>query len=199
MNDNERNMQIGLRIRAARKNKGLNQTEFSKLIEKAIRTVQKYESGEIEVSISMIYKIAEVLECDATYLLGYNIDSKPLASFSDILNFIMQMDNVEKLRFNIDVKRPPSYDGWLCSMNFNGKDKDSDLNQTLCQFLEDYHIKRSEYENYEISYENFEKWKNETLAYYSQLKIKSEEPEIISEEERKKRLLKLLKEQFESE
>lgn len=199
MNDNERNMQIGLRIRAARKNKGLNQTEFSERIEKSIRTVQKYESGEIEVSISMIYRIAEVLDCDATYLLGYNIESKPLASFSDILNFIMQIDNVEKLRFNIDVKRPPSYDGWLCSINFNGKDTDSELNQTLCQFLEDYNTKRTEYENYEISYDKFEKWKNETLAYYSQLKLRTEKPEIISEEERKKRLLELLQQQFESE
>ena len=63
-NENIHSSQIGLRIRTARKNKGLNQTELAKLLGKSLRTIQKYESGEIEVSIAMINEIAKVLECD---------------------------------------------------------------------------------------------------------------------------------------
>ena len=46
--------QIGLRIRTARKQKGMNQTQLAAALGKSLRTIQKYESGEIEVSLAMI-------------------------------------------------------------------------------------------------------------------------------------------------
>ena len=52
-NEKLHNNQIGLRIRTARKEKGINQTELANLLGKSLRTIQKYESGEIEVSIAM--------------------------------------------------------------------------------------------------------------------------------------------------
>ena len=69
-NENNQNKQIGLRIRTARKEKGLNQTELANLLDKSLRTIQKYESGEIEVSIATINAIAKVLDCPSTYLLS---------------------------------------------------------------------------------------------------------------------------------
>ena len=65
-NENNQNKQIGLRIRTARKEKGLNQTELANLLDKSLRTIQKYESGEIEVSIATINAIAKVLDCPST-------------------------------------------------------------------------------------------------------------------------------------
>ena len=42
---------IGERIKTLRKKRGYNQKEFSKpYLVKSLRTIQKYESGEIEVS-----------------------------------------------------------------------------------------------------------------------------------------------------
>ena len=66
-NENVHSSQIGLRIRTARKKKGMNQTELANLLGKSLRTIQKYESGEIEVSIAMINEIAKVLECAGVY------------------------------------------------------------------------------------------------------------------------------------
>ena len=45
-NEKLHNNQIGLRIRTARKEKGINQTELANLLGKSLRTIQKYESGE---------------------------------------------------------------------------------------------------------------------------------------------------------
>ena len=44
--------EIGERIKAARKAAHLSQTELAQRLNKTMRTVQKYESGEIEPSIS---------------------------------------------------------------------------------------------------------------------------------------------------
>ena len=38
---------IGQRIKQLRKRKGLNQTELAQMLKKSLRTVQKYETGEI--------------------------------------------------------------------------------------------------------------------------------------------------------
>ena len=45
---------IGERIKLLRKKRGYNQKELANLLGKSLRTIQKYESGEIEVSIAMI-------------------------------------------------------------------------------------------------------------------------------------------------
>lgn len=53
---------IGQRIKILRKRKGLNQTELAQRLNKSLRTVQKYETGEIEVSIAVVNQIADILE-----------------------------------------------------------------------------------------------------------------------------------------
>ena len=70
---------IGLRIRALRIERGLTQTEFAKSLGKALRTVQKYESGEIELTIATVNEIAHNFGVSAAYLLGseVNADSTP--------------------------------------------------------------------------------------------------------------------------
>ena len=70
-NEKLHNNQIGLRIRTARKEKGINQTELANLLGKSLRTIQKYESGEIEVSIAMLNEIAKDLDCESTYPVSY--------------------------------------------------------------------------------------------------------------------------------
>ena len=51
---------IGQRIKQLRKRKGLNQTELAQMLKKSLRTVQKYETGEIEVSIAVVNQIADL-------------------------------------------------------------------------------------------------------------------------------------------
>ena len=101
--------QIGLRIRTARKQKGMNQTQLANALGKSLRTIQKYESGEIEVSIAMINELAGLLDTTSTYLIGYETDSRPLTYMSDVMKFFFELDQIQELGFRIDVKRPPEH------------------------------------------------------------------------------------------
>lgn len=165
---------IGQRIRAARKQKGINQTELAALLGKSLRTIQKYESGEIEVSIAMINELAKVLDTTSTYLIGYEHDEKSIRSLSDIMDFLFKLDRVKGLHFSIDVKRPPHYDEWECSITFNGKDKYADFNADMCLFLEEYAEYREQYKNGGMSSQRYKELQDKDLAYYSAVEVVEE-------------------------
>ena len=176
----QENKEIGLRIRAARKAKRLNQTEFAELLNKSLRTVQKYESGEIEVSVAVIKEIAKVLECSPSYLLGWDEENKVLANFSDVLRFIFELDNTNELKFNIDIKKPPIHDGWECSITFDGKNTESKLNTDLCLFLEEL----NNLKNGRIFMgADMDIWKEKTLAYYSNTALTQKTAEELKMQE----------------
>ena len=139
MKDN--NNEIGLRIRTARKQKGMNQTQLATELGKSLRTIQKYESGEIEVSIGVINDIAKVLDTTSTYLIGYQAEAKTITNMADVMQFLFHLDQLNELGFSIDVKRPPNHDGWECSITFNGKDNTASENADMCLFLEEFNEK----------------------------------------------------------
>lgn len=183
MNNSEENT-IGKRVREMRKRKGLNQQELADILGKSLRTVQKYENGEINISVGMVNTIAKVLETSSSYLLGYKKDGAKIECMSDIMSFLFCLEKVSGIKFGIDVKKPPKNDGWECSINFNGKDLSADLNSDMCLFLEDWANMREEFYSYSQSRESYDKWKDQTLAYYSSLAVETKEPEDMSKNER---------------
>ena len=86
----------GARIKALRKQKHLKQTELAELIGKSLRTVQKYETGEIEVSIAVVNKLAEVLDSSPTYIMGYDTDVVPIRSLADVFNYLLHLEQVQR-------------------------------------------------------------------------------------------------------
>lgn len=157
---------IGQRVRKARKDKGYNQTELANVLGKSIRTIQKYENGEIEISLSMINELAKALDTTSTYLLGYKIETvKPqITTFADLAAMLFELEKITGLKFDIGVKRPPRNDNWECSLKFEGKAK-TELNADMCLFLEDWADMRKK------NPEKYEEWKDKTLAYYSKLSV----------------------------
>ena len=119
--DNLDHAAIGQRIKMLRKKKGLSQTELAQMLGKSLRTVQKYETGEIEVSISVINQIAEILETSSTYLFGYESGTTQIKSLSDVMDFLFKLENVAGIDFHIDIKKPPRSKEWSCSISFDGK------------------------------------------------------------------------------
>ena len=164
---------IGQRVRKARKEKGYNQTELANALGKSLRTIQKYENGEIEISISMLNELAKALDTTTTYLLGYKTETvkQQITTFADVAATLFELEKISGLKFDIDVKRPPRDDKWECSIKFDGKAK-TDLNADMCLFLEDWADAR---ENY--STEQYADWKNKTLAYYSRLVVREQADE----------------------
>lgn len=62
---------VGERITECRKKKGVKQAELADILGKSLTTVQRYESGEIDLSISTLIKISKALDVSLFYLLSY--------------------------------------------------------------------------------------------------------------------------------
>ena len=181
---NKNPAEIGERIKAARKAAGLSQTELANRLSKTLRTVQKYESGEIEPSIAIINAMAKELKVSPADLIGYQRPSIELNTISDVLTVLYQLNKKAGLRFEIDVKRPPHYDEWTCSLRFDGHNKDAEFNADLCLILEDFAHERQMVETYWSDPESFVAWLERKLAYYSGANLVDREVEVLSNMER---------------
>ena len=188
--------EIGERIRKVRKERKVSQQELADMVNKSLRTIQKYEKGEIEISIAMINEIARELNTPPTYLIGYEQNSMSIDNLADICAFLFHLENKVNVKYDIDVKKPKTDGEWKCSITFDGKDMTADCNSQICLFLEDYANHREQLETYWISQEAYEDWKDKDLAYHASMALTDKEPEIISEAERTKRRNKLMEEQY---
>ena len=181
--DNLDHAAIGQRIKMLRKKKGLSQTELAQMLGKSLRTVQKYETGEIEVSISVINQIAEILETSSTYLFGYESGTTQIKSLSDVMDFLFKLENVAGIDFNIDVKKPPRSKEWSCSISFDGKSA-AEFNADMCLFLEQWQQEREDVQSFASTLEAYKKWKDTTLAYYAANTVETVEPQELDPDER---------------
>ena len=186
---------IGQRIKLLRKRKGLSQKELAGILGKSLRTVQKYETGEIEVSIAVVNQLADILESTPTFILGYEANTAPIRSLADIMGFLFQLEQVAGISFDIDVKKPPRNKEWQCAISFNGK-ASADFNTDLCLFLEDWESRRDDIRAFQSTQAAYQKWQEQTLAYYAATSVECVQPEELSDEERIKRRNAYLESQY---
>ena len=176
--------EIGERIKAVRKAAHLSQTELAQRLDKTMRTVQKYESGEIEPSIAMINAIAKILNISPADLIGYQKPEIQLDSLSDVIAVLYQLNKKAGIRFEIDVQRPPHSEEWSCSLKFKGNDHSAKMNDSLCLILEEFRDEREKLETYWTDQESFDRWIEKELAYYADAKLQDKEVEVLSDLER---------------
>jgi len=175
--------EIGLRIKDARKAAKLSQTDLAMRLEKTLRTVQKYESGEIEPSIAVINDIAKILGVSPAALIGYQKQEIRLDTLSDVLYVLNELNKKAGLHFDIDIKRPPHFDEWTCSLRFDGKSS-AEHNSDLCLFLERFAEERTRLETYWTDQDYFDHWFEKELAYYAETALPNREVVELSHEER---------------
>ena len=65
------------RIRALREDKDLSQTYFAKMLNVNQRTYSRYETGELEISLGALNKIADFHNVSVDYLLNRTDEKKP--------------------------------------------------------------------------------------------------------------------------
>ncbi len=177
---------IGKRIKMLRKRKGLNQTELAQQLKKSLRTVQKYETGEIEVSIAVVNQIADILETTSTYILGYESSTTQIKTLADVMDFLFKLETVTGIDFKIDVKKPPRSKQWECSISFDGKSA-GDLNADMCLFLEQWEDEREDLRAFASTQAAYKKWQEQTLAYYAANAVECVEAEELDPETRIKK------------
>lgn len=162
---------IGNRIKEARKAQHLSQTELANRLGKTMRTVQKYESGEIEPSIGILNEIANILNISPAELIGYQKKNITLDTLSDVLYVLNELNKKAGLHFNIDVNRPPKTEEWSCSLKFIGNDEAAENNADLCLFLERYADERESLEQGLSNEDRFNHWFETELAYYANVAL----------------------------
>ena len=162
---------IGTRIRDARKAAGMSQTVLGQHLNKTLRTIQKYESGEIEPSIATINELAKILHVSSAELMGYKRQEIRLESFADVLEALNELNKKAGIR---------------------GNDQTAEHNSDLCLFLERFAEERERVETYWTDQAYFDRWFDQELAYYAGVKLPDKEQEDLTPEERLKRRNELI-------
>lgn len=85
-------MNTGEKIKNIRKSKKITQRQLAELMHKNIRTIQKYESGEIEIPLESLLEISDVL----------NISINELTCDESILNTLDKVMDWEGLKKDVD-------------------------------------------------------------------------------------------------
>ena len=177
---------VGKRIAECRKNKGIKQNELADILGKSVKTVQRYESGDIDLSLSLLTEISKALNISMHYLIGYEPSTK-LESLSDVLAFLFELDKKKELTFEINVSKPAEGSGdlgeWSVSITFDGQNSNAEYNSSLCLALEKLNDKRRALEEYWIDYETLEAWEKSTLEYNQNAFLSDKQYEILDSTE----------------
>lgn len=130
----EINIEIGHKIRAFRKGKGMTIVQLGNLIFKSKATVSKYEKGEISIDIVTLYQISEALNISIDQLIHVNvtyekplIENSPTTSFKNAnryyaYNYDGRNNKVIKSVIDINDEATPS--GYQTMFYMNIKDYD---------------------------------------------------------------------------
>ena len=63
--------------------------------------------------------MADLLDVDLSYLIGYEQKPFQIQSISDVLYFFYQLDRVTELKYDIKVDTESDFDKWNCDISFN--------------------------------------------------------------------------------
>ena len=142
--------EIAKNLKRIRKERKLNQKQLAALLDKSERTIQNYEAGETDFSISMLKDIAIALDIDWRELIGEHIEI-PIASqsdmdkyridtFGDIVSLLFQMQETYDVTMNLQVAKPPEDREWKAGISIDGKGSGK-YDADFCLFLENWRDK----------------------------------------------------------
>ena len=170
-----RSIKIGRKIREARKAANMSQSQLAYRLKKSLRTIQKYECGEILPPLHVIDAIAEILNTTTAHFIGYGNQEICLDTVSDVAAFFYQLNKKENLRFEISVKRSVEDHKWECAVCFDANDAIAEMNPYLCKFLEDFCRVRQDVETHRIDRSSFDFWMENQLIDYGGLKLRDQD------------------------
>lgn len=159
--------EIGRRIKLARKARRINQKELAEMLNRSLRTIQKYESGDIEVSVAALVSVCQALHVPLSYLIGLGTRKALITSLADVMDFLFMLEKVNELQFEIEVEKPPKDRDWRCSVSFSGTGTNARHNAALCLLLEQWQDQREKLAAGKITDKDYADWKDQTISYCS--------------------------------
>ena len=175
---------IGERIAKQRKQLRISQTELAEQLGKSLRTVQKYESGEIDMSVSVLEQIANILKMPINYLMGYDSSHIKLETLADVYAYLFELDRKKELKFDIEfIKGPESVRKAVLSFDISA----AELNPNFYNMMDKFHTQRDALETYWIDHNMYRDWEEKEIKSRSEYFLTDKEYEVLDNEERLKR------------
>lgn len=172
---------IGERIAKQRKQLRISQTELAEQLGKSLRTVQKYESGEIDMSVSVLEQIADILKMPINYLIGYDSSHIKLETLGDVYAYLFELDRKQDLRFEVEFTKGPET---IRKVSLLFDVHEADGNSALYTMLRNFDYNRVSFETYKIDYEMFRDWEEKEIKSRSDYFLTDREYEVLDNEER---------------
>ena len=137
------------------------------MLNRSLRTIQKYESGDIEVSVAALVSVCQALRVPLSYLVGLGTRKALITSLADVMDFLFMLEKVKELHFAIEVEKPPKDRDWRCSVSFSGTGTNAKHNAALCLLLEQWQDQREKLAADKITDKDYSDWKDQTISYCS--------------------------------
>ena len=183
-----KNMQkiIGENIFECRKQRNITQEQLAQQLGKSVKSVQRYESGAVDIPVSILEEIAAALDVSINYLVGYKPSFIKLESIADVMAFLLELNRKDELRFEIELNKDD--DGQKkVSLTFDAASTSAVYNSVLYDMMEELKINREAFEEYWINYETYKLWENQAVQKHGTAFLHDKEQEQISDEELVKR------------
>lgn len=154
--------EIGIRIKTSRKKLGIPQNEFAESIGKSVRTLQKYESGEISMPLDVLNTIAMKLNMSIEDLLTELQPGVDIDSFADAFSVVFALGEAKNIKLDIEEVKTKDNRVVLAMYcdpeNFNCED-----NKIFNDFLKEYVFYKNSKEAGSIPEDIYKAWIKKTL------------------------------------
>lgn len=174
--------EIGENIQKLRKARKITQEQFAKQLGKGVRTIQKYESGEIQVPTDVLAQMGDIFEIPWIQIIKPNIvfvdknedeswrSKYRFDSLGDIINALFTIEAGKNFTTNISVSKPPEDENWSASLSVDGKGS-SKYDADFCLFMENWMTKLAALKAGTLSPAKYQEWQAKTIAYYENSKL----------------------------
>ena len=172
---------IGERISEQRKRLRISQSELAERLGKSLRTVQKYESGEIDMPISVLQEISSILKVPINYLIGYDSSHIKIETLADVYAYIFELDRKKELKFDIEIiKEKESVRKAAMVFDIEGAEYNADFFNVIQKLKSN----KEAINTYWVDYQTFDAWENSVIERTSSEFLSDKEREFLDETSR---------------
>lgn len=202
---------FGERLRMLRSMKGnLSQKDFAVELGIPQPTLSSYESGKIKPTVDAIINIADKCGVSMDWLCGRD-ETFHLKSMGDVLSCLMEMYETNEISIKttihdrVDLEEKDATEdkdrNWIELKVYHNEvwhNPEITLNQDFCTAIGKAYKLTQELRRYERTQESYEREKAYFIDYMSSVPLTKIDHSDIPEEEQRKRMLELMKEEWEA-
>lgn len=164
--------QIGIKLKQTRIERGIAQNEFADMIDKSVRTLQKYETGEINMTLETMHDIASKLGLTLEELISEQQPGVEIQTYADLISSFIALDDADGI--GIEIEEVTTKDNRKVLAVYCDAAKDEFLNNgKICDFLKEFAFYKNGKENGLLPEEIYNAWVKKTLIAADEHAVKA--------------------------